>query len=152
MCNVQNNLPFLPSQYTNKVRYFPPEICLHLLIIPCDIAEAEHSSTLLLFMDFHFNILVHIEKNQSWMSLIIKLALLGHADATLNKRWARCDVTSGQSCAVSVLLTKSDVTLLLSFDGGHVKLEDEEAVVDRGDRHHVCEGTKNTFNSQQFLH
>ena len=67
------------------------------------------------------------------------LALLRHADATLDERWARCDVTSGQSCAVSVLFAHGDVTQLLSFDGCSVELEEEEAVVDRGDRHHVCE-------------
>ena len=68
----------------------------------------------------------------------IHSALLRHADATLDERWARCDVTSGKSCAVSVLLTQGDVTQLLSFDGGHVKLEDEEAVVDRGDHNDIC--------------
>ena len=66
------------------------------------------------------------------------LALLRHADATLDERWARCDVTSGQSCAVSVLFAHGDVTLLLSVDSGNIKFEEEEAVVDRGDRHRVC--------------
>ena len=78
---------------------------------------------------------------ESVFFLFLCLALLRHADATLDERWARCDVTSGKSCAVSVLLTKNDVTLLLSFDACSVDLEKVKSVVDRGDGHHICERT-----------
>ena len=49
--------------------------------------------------------------------------VLRNADSTFDERWTRRDVTSGQRWAVSVLLAQSDVTLLLSFDGGSVELK-----------------------------